>query len=154
MHLEISGDNASPVGEAALTDNVFRLPPGSQTVPDLEDNTNPAVLNSEDWLAVRFANAYGKNLRYVAAWGKWLEWGNAHWTIEHTFKVFYLSRKICREAAIACSAPVQARGLAKAKTVAAVEQLSRSDREIASTKDQWDLDEFFFSPKQSKEMSK
>jgi phage/plasmid-associated DNA primase len=98
--------------------------------------------NSEDFLALAFAAKHGEDSRYVAAWGKWLEWTDDRWRQENTLKVFDLARKICRAAATACPKPGEAKNLAKSKTVAAVEQLSRSDRRIAATKDQWDLDKF------------
>jgi putative DNA primase/helicase len=106
--------------------------------------------NSEDFLALEFAAKHGEDSRYVAAWGKWLEWADARWRQENTLKVFDLARKICRAAAAACLKPGEAKNLAKSKTVAAVEQLSRSDRRIAATKDQWDLDEFLFNPKKER----
>jgi putative DNA primase/helicase len=107
--------------------------------------------NSEDFLALTFADKHGEDSRYVAAWGKWLEWTDDRWRQENTLKVFDLARKICRVAASACLIPGEAKNLAKSKTVAAVEQLSRSDRRIAATKDQWDLDEFFFNPEKERE---
>jgi hypothetical protein len=60
------------------------------------------------------------------------------------------SFRIKSAAAAACLKPGEAKNLAKSKTVAAVEQLSRSDRRIAATKDQWDLDEFLFNPKKER----
>jgi putative DNA primase/helicase len=95
---------------------------------------------SEDRLALRFAERHGSDLRYVAAWGKWLAWTGTHWGLENTLAVFDMARKICREAAAECNKASVANALAKAKTVAAIEMLARSDRRIAATIDQWDAD--------------
>jgi len=97
---------------------------------------------SEDRLALRFAERHGSDLRYVAAWGKWLAWTGTHWELENTLAVFDTSRKICREAAAECNKASVANAIAKAKTVAAIEMLARSDRRIAATIDQWDADSY------------
>jgi len=96
---------------------------------------------TEDRLALDFAEKHSPELRYVAAWGKWLAWTGTHWEFENTLAVFDLARKICRAAATRCNKPAESKMLAKAKTVAAVEMLARSDRRIAATKDQWGIDQ-------------
>jgi|GEM_PF-5127176 len=93
---------------------------------------------SEDQLALRFARRHGADLRYVAAWGKWFCWIGTHWQHEDTLAVFDMARKICRGAAAECNKASEAKAIAKAKTVAAIEQLAKSDRAIASTIHQWD----------------
>jgi putative DNA primase/helicase len=93
---------------------------------------------TEDALALRFAELYAHELRYVAIWGKWLIWDATRWRFEHTLAAFDMARKICREAARKCKKPSDAKTLSKAKTIAAVEMLARSDRRMAATKDQWD----------------
>ena len=51
---------------------------------------------------------------------------------------FDLARKICREAAAQCNKLKEAKVLASAKTVAAVERLARADRKLVATTVQWD----------------
>ncbi|HEY4846720.1 MAG TPA: phage/plasmid primase, P4 family [Methylocella sp.] len=97
---------------------------------------------SEDRLALRFAERHGADLRYVAAWGKWLAWTGTHWEFENTLAVFDTARKICREAAAECNKASVANAIAKAKTVAAIEMLARSDTRIAAIIDQWDADSY------------
>jgi putative DNA primase/helicase len=63
-----------------------------------------------------------------------------HWQFENTLAVFDIARKICREAARQCNRQSETKALLKAKTVAAVEMLARSDRRIAATIEQWDAD--------------
>ena len=54
--------------------------------------------------------------------------------------MFDLARKICRGAANLCNKASEAKAIAKAKTVSAVEQLAKSDRAIAAKIGQWDAD--------------
>lgn len=100
---------------------------------------------SEDSLALHFADDHGIGLRYVAAWGKWFAWTGTHWGIENTLAVFDMARKICREAASRCNKASASNSIARAKTVAAIEMLARSDRRIAATVDQWDGDHSVFN---------
>jgi phage/plasmid-associated DNA primase len=93
---------------------------------------------SEDSLALHFADLHADKLRYVAPWGKWLAWTGTHWEFENTLAVFDMARKICREAAGVCNKPSDSRAITKAKTVAAVEMLTRCDRRVAATIAQWD----------------
>ena len=95
---------------------------------------------SEDYLALVFADRHARELRYAAIRGRWLAWVGTHWEVERTLDVFDKARKICREAAGRSRKDAVALGLAKAKTVAAVEMLSRSDRRIAATVEQFDAD--------------
>lgn len=95
---------------------------------------------SDEALALRFAERHADDLRFVAAWGKWLSWTSTHWQFDDTLRAFDLARQICREAAAACNKPKVATMIASAKTVASVERLAKSDRRIAATIDQWDSD--------------
>lgn len=95
---------------------------------------------SEDSLALAFVDRHGHELRYVALWGKWLKWTGTHWDIEKTLAVFDKARKICRETAARCEKNSAANSITKAKVVAAVEMLSRSDRRVAAIVEQWDAD--------------
>ena len=54
---------------------------------------------TDDALALRFAERYTGELRYVAAWGKWLHWTGRQWEREETLLAFDLARGICRTAA-------------------------------------------------------
>ncbi len=95
---------------------------------------------SDEALALRFAERHIDDLRFVAAWGKWLSWTGTHWQFDDTLRAFDLARQICREAAASCNMAKVAGMLASAKTVAAVERLTKADRRIAATIDQWDSD--------------
>ena len=95
---------------------------------------------SDEDLALRFALRHAGDLRYVAAWSKWVQWTGSYWRFDDTKLAFDLSRKVCRDAATECNKGKVASGLASAKTVAAVERLALADRRIAATVDQWDAD--------------
>ena len=95
---------------------------------------------SDEALALRFAERHADDLRYVAAWGRWLSWTGTHWQFDDTLHAFDLARQICREVAAGCNKGKVASMLASAKTVAAVERLAKCDRRIAATIDQWDSD--------------
>ena len=111
--------------------------PGERYEP-AEDARPPAF--SDEALALRFAKRHAGDLRYVAAWGKWLQWTGNRWRVDDTKLAFDLARRLCREVAAECNEPKVATAIASAKTVAAVERLALADRRIAATTDQWDFD--------------
>jgi len=69
-----------------------------------------------------------------------LMWNGQHWCFDDTLNVFDRVRHICREAASEADKRRIQMAVASAKTVAAVERLSRTDRRLAATTDQWDAD--------------
>jgi putative DNA primase/helicase len=95
---------------------------------------------SDDGLALRFTERHRHELRYVAAWGKWLIRRAAIWQADDTVHTFEKARAICRAAAAACDNLPIAQAIASNRTVAAVERLARGDRNHAATADQWDAD--------------
>lgn len=95
---------------------------------------------SEEALALLFAELHADELRYVAAWGKWLRFNGKQWGYDETRQVFSLAREVCREAAGKSNKPSEAKAVASAKTRAAVISLASEDRRIAATVDQWDQD--------------
>jgi phage/plasmid-associated DNA primase len=95
---------------------------------------------TDEALALRFAERHVKDLRYVAAWSRWLRWDGTRWQLDDTLHAFDLARHVCREAATICTKASIAAALASAKTVVAAISLARSDRRLAATVDQWDAD--------------
>jgi putative DNA primase/helicase len=104
-----------------------------------DEETRPPAFTDEA-LALAFAQRHADDLRYVAAWGKWLSWTGTYWQFDDTLKAFDYARRICRGAAAACNKEKIAAAIASAKTVAAVERLAKADRRLAATVDQWDAD--------------
>ncbi|RDD63828.1 phage/plasmid primase, P4 family [Ferruginivarius sediminum] len=95
---------------------------------------------SDDTLATTFTERYGDDLRYVATWGRWLEWDGRRWQFDNTYRVFDLARAVCRSARELATTPNETKTVTSAKTVAAVERLARADRKHAATVDVWDSD--------------
>lgn len=82
-----------------------RKPPDSGGEPPAPDPDDPGpeppaveVGLSDDELALRFTARYKDELRYVAAWDRWLLWDGCRWAHDEKRSVFDLSRRICREA--------------------------------------------------------
>jgi hypothetical protein len=88
----------------------------------------------EDSVALDFAEQHAQRLCFVAVSRQWMRWTGSYWETEHTLRAFDESRKLCRQA-----------GDAKAKIVAGVVALARSDRRIAATTEQWDTNLYLFN---------
>jgi P4 family phage/plasmid primase-like protien len=92
------------------------------------------VEGSEDHLAFEFSTRHSNTLRYVALWGRWLQWQGTRWKFEDTLAVFDLARLVAREFA---TLKDDAK-LGKAAIVAAIERFARADRRHARTVGIWD----------------
>src|SRR2546423_1701973 len=58
-----------------------------------QDEGTSAPLFSDEYLALRFADQHGHELRYVAVtWVSWLIWMSTHWWPDDTLTAFSLSR--------------------------------------------------------------
>jgi putative DNA primase/helicase len=110
-----------------MADNIIQL-------ANLQD-AGELPFNSEDALALAYADRHAKDSRYVAVWGRWLHYDGAHWNSDTTLHAFDRARAICREVALESEKPA---AVMAAKTVAAVVQLARADRRLAATTEQWD----------------
>src|SRR5262245_50119997 len=113
-----------------MDDNIIRL-------AELQDN-NELSPATEEALALAYADRHANELRYVAAFGRWMCYDGTHWAFDTTLRAFDRARDICREAAIDCEKAKVATAIASAKTVAAVERLAKADRRLAASADQWD----------------
>jgi putative DNA primase/helicase len=111
----------------------------NEYVAEREEQARPPEYSDES-LALRFAERHARDLRYVAAWGRWLTWNGSHWLFDEKLLAFETARKICRVASAECNDSRIAKGLASAKTVAAVERLAQADPRLAATIEQWDAD--------------
>jgi putative DNA primase/helicase len=101
---------------------------------------------SDEAIALAFAEVYADRLRYVAAWGCWLEYDGKRWVRDTTLSAFDKVRGVVREYAAASNDSEKARaGIASAATVAAVERLARSDRRLAAAIDIWDAEDFYLN---------
>lgn len=97
-----------------------------------------APLHSDEGLALEFAELYANRLRYVPAWGKWLEWDGQRWVMDETLKANWLARELCLRAANRANKGGKA--IASAKTRSNVINLAREDRRLAASVGVWDSD--------------
>ena len=97
-------------------------------------------LFTDEALALRFAERHSDELRYVAGQSRWFIYTGQQWRADDTLHAFDKARRLCREVSAACNKAKVQSILASAKTVANVERLSKADRRLAATMDQWDLD--------------
>jgi putative DNA primase/helicase len=102
--------------------------------------TETAPANSEEALALAFADRHANKLRYVAQWGQWFIWDSKCWRTDETRQVFSMARALCREAAAELNKASERKRVASAKTRAAVVALACEDRRLAATIEQWDTD--------------
>jgi putative DNA primase/helicase len=117
------------------------MTPAHETLEDYPtpDDDRPPEF-SDEALALEFAGRFRAELRYCAAWGKWLHYQGGRWRTDDTLLAFDLARTLCREASNRANDPKVSANLASAKVVAAVERLAKTDRRLAATSDQWDSD--------------
>jgi len=94
---------------------------------------------SDEVLAQVFIDRHVADLRYTALWGKWLIWDGCRWAPDDRLATFSLVRQLCYEQARQAESK-EAKGIASAGTVAAIERLARADQRIAVTVDERDAD--------------
>jgi len=119
-------------------DDLVRI--GGKVLANLE--ANPIQLHTydnEDDIGLVFSEKNKDSLRYVAQWGKWLEWNGRIWEQDQKLSVFNKVRTLCREVA---SREKKSRDrMLNTSTVAAIERLVRSDPVHAALPEQWDADD-------------
>jgi putative DNA primase/helicase len=93
---------------------------------------------SEEALALQFADRHCNELRYVAAWNKWLRWNGCCWRFDEKRETYTLARALCRAEAAQLNKPKDTKAMASAKTRAAVVSLAGEDRRLAASVGQWD----------------
>jgi putative DNA primase/helicase len=118
------------------------LPPGTP-LPVGNSLTGPRgdILPSDcdESLALSFASAHADDIRYVAETSRWLCWDGTRWRTDKTSMAYYAVRQHIREFAFTIHL-ADARKVASARTVAAVERMSRTDPRIATEAAMWDCD--------------
>lgn len=128
-----------PAGQL-LPNNVTPIKP-----PALAQAPANATLLAEDTLAHAFTAAY-PNLRYVTAWGRWMEWDGKHWGADKLGAVMHYARMLCAHEADASvvqgATADMVRKAKKASTRSAIENMARSDPAHAMDDERWDQDSF------------
>ena len=120
---------------AAAAGNMGMTVPGTS----LMERNGAVPTDTEDALAISFADLHADDLRYVEEFGKWMKWNGNTWAADRTSEGFDMVRKHLRKFAGGLTYQ-DARKIATAKTVAAVERMARTDRRIVTTGDIWDAD--------------
>ena len=134
----LAPDEAAPAPDPAAGE-----PPSHLRVIDGGDGEAPvpaAHEHSDIGLSDRFVAERGHDLRYVSVWSKWFAWDGQRWTAERTLKLYDQAKRVLRRIASRVDNLPLKKGLSSAKTVAAVEILSRSHRRCAAVIEQWDVD--------------
>jgi len=98
-----------------------------------------AMAFSDEVLAQNFINKHRADLRYTASWGRWLIWDGRRWAPDEKLETFSLIRRLCYKQAQQAESK-EAKSIASAGTVAAIERLARADQRIAITVNEWDAD--------------
>jgi putative DNA primase/helicase len=133
---EIDAENLPTVPAPSVAPEILPPPPNSVSLMVRGD---AVPTDTEDSLALSFAGLHADDLRYVEEWGRWLQWDGIRWTPDKTSSAYNLIREHLRKFASGLAFQ-DARKIATAKTVAAVERMSRTDRRIAALGDIWDAD--------------
>ena len=67
-----------------------------QNLVPLSELDAKAPEDTEEAIALEFAERHGKHLRYVAAWGRWMVYDAGRWAKDDTVDVFDKARHLCR----------------------------------------------------------
>lgn len=105
-------------------------PAQSETVPDLETREDLTELGN----ARRLVRLYGRNLRYVEAWG-WLVWDGKRWTKDETGAVMRIAKRVAlsfyQDAATHLERATEATRQAEAASAAGAEDAHKAALERA-----------------------
>ena len=96
---------------------------------------------TEDRAALDFARLYSDRLRYCHTSGSWFEWDGQLWRRDLTGTALLYARELSRELAETETDRVRVNA-GKTGFAANVERAARSDRALAVTSDNWDVDQF------------
>jgi putative DNA primase/helicase len=110
-----------------------------KTVRKAAERRQEALAFSDEVLAQSFIKKHFLDVRYTALWGKWLIWDGRRWAPDEKLTTFSLVRELAYEKAREAKHQ-DAKGIASAGTIAAIERLARSDRRIAVAANEWDAD--------------
>lgn len=91
--------------------------------------------DTDNALAMSFAESHKDDLRHVAVWNKWVRWTGSYWAVDKTRFAFDLVRRHCVE-----TKGGQRAARESAKKINAVHTLAMGDRRLAGEADAWDRD--------------
>jgi putative DNA primase/helicase len=114
-------------------DNVIRLGEAKR------EGRGETLAYSDEVLAQNFIYKHIADLRYTALWGQWFAWDGRRWAPDDKLVTFSMVRRLCYEHARQAESR-EAKSIASAGKVAAIERLARADQRIAVTVNEWDAD--------------
>jgi hypothetical protein len=123
---------------APANDNNEAEQEAESAIPIGVDPAAPAF--SDEQLALDFAKEHSADLRFVAAWNRWLRYDGKRWRYDETHFALNRAREICRKAGTKCNETSRAKSIASARAAAAVISLGKADPRLAATAEQWDAD--------------
>ncbi len=100
---------------------------------------------SDDALAEAFFRDYGMDWKHVPAWGRWLHWTETHWSQDETNLFRECVRRTCRKFAAMHDKDGEARRVASARTMTAVERILSSDPRVTTRSSDWDAGQMEFN---------
>lgn len=105
---------------------------------DLSEPIEGIDYATENGVALAFSHHFGQDVRYCAAWSKWLNWSGKRWEMDGGLHVKHLARLMCCSAANFTKKPhVQAR-LTSAGAFSSIERIVRADPQHHVQVDQLD----------------
>jgi putative DNA primase/helicase len=69
-----------------VSNKILQLIESASDVPSDDDDLRPPEFSDES-LALRFAELHKNDLRYVAPWGRWLDWDGMRWRPDITLRI-------------------------------------------------------------------
>lgn len=112
---------------------------------DLSEPIEGIDYATENGVALAFSHHFGPDVRYCAAWSRWLNWSGKRWEIDGGLHVKHLARLVCCSAANFTSKPhVQAR-LTSAGAFSSIERIVRADPQHHVQVDQLDAHEWLLN---------
>ncbi|MEI2757103.1 MAG: phage/plasmid primase, P4 family [Chitinophagaceae bacterium] len=139
--------DANDAGAAGAADPTSSI----SSAADLFGRTHGAIPSplppalSDDALAEAFFRRYGLDWRHVPAWGRWLHWTGTHWSQDETNSFREWVRRTCRKFAAMHDKDGEARRVASARTMAAVERILSSDPRLTTRSSDRDAGQMEFN---------
>lgn len=99
---------------------------------------------SENGLAEIFADR-NPQFRWVGERGKWMLWDGQRWDVDRRLHHMTEARAIAKAVARSCDTAREEKALKRASTINAIQNLAKSDPQMAATLDQWDTNRWAFN---------
>ncbi len=145
-------------------------PAPSEPAAQADPSTDQIRNTSDDILAQEFTDAHQRDVRFVGQWNRWLTWEGTKWDFDHRLATYTKARSFLRMVAVAIQDAIvsgivdalpgdaspakrgavadEALGKARnrvkpiqsARTIHNVVSLTRYDKRVASSVDEWDRD--------------